>query len=147
MTGLGLAEGGVDVLLRLAHPLGHELREIHLEQRQIELVRDHFSGKRLARAAVAGEQRLETAAAHHATETPDFVDVAQRAIETRDLDDLAAYALGQHEVFGSAARYDGACETARLLLRHHPAQFADTLRSGQRATHAAGARHRRLLAE
>ena len=77
------------MLGRLADPLGDHPREVDLDQLHAEQRGDHLGGHRLARAGVAGEQRLEAAlGADNGLVPSASLSQRQAAGEGGELDDL-----------------------------------------------------------
>ena len=71
---LGLAEGGLEVLLGFTDPFGDDLGQVHLEQGEAEHAGDDLGGEGLAGAGFAGEQGLDAACAAAGGEAPALGD-------------------------------------------------------------------------
>ena len=146
VAGLGGVEDLGEVLLGLADPLRHHLRQVDLVDRQAELARDHGRAHRLADAGRAREQDRD---AGRAAEPPVLADAAALADRGDDLaEQRAGVGVGDDVVerVRRVERLAEALQPAVELVAHREVEPVEVGRAGdarrarRHLDHAAGDR-------
>jgi hypothetical protein len=119
VAGLGGVEQLGQVLLGLADPLRHDLRQIDLVEVELQLLGDQAGDHGLAGAGRPGEQRRQAEALGDlAAEAPALVDQAPVADAGDELADLEHRVVGQDQVVPGLTPGDAHAQGRQLGVEH-----------------------------